>query len=60
MQEEYLRVSSQNQIELFGQDAESCRQFADHATAAESAHCGAVASTAVIATNLYGDVGKIK
>ena len=31
-----------------------------NATVAESAHCGTIASTATITTNLYGNVGEIK
>ena len=31
-----------------------------YATAAESAYCVIVASTAAITTNLYGNVGEIK
>ena len=69
MQEEHLRVSSENQLQLFafGQvindqrtNVESCRQFGMYATVAESAHCGTVASTTTITTNLYGNVGETK
>ena len=42
-------------------NAENCGQFAVYATAAESVHCGTVASTTAITTNLYdNNIGEIK
>ena len=68
VQEKRLRVSSENQLELFGQAINDQREqmqkvvnnWQKYVTAAESAHCGTVAYRTTISTNLYGNVGEIK